>query len=294
MRKREKHLALLTFLGPAAVLYAVFFLLPMAQSFYVSLFRWRGVSMNKEFVGVENFRKLATDDPVFWTALGHNGAFLLASFAVVIPLALLFAVMLSKGRKGSQAYRAIFLFPNMISVVAVAALWSFVYHPTFGILNSILKLVGQEKLVTGWLGDPHYALPSIIVTSIWYSLGFYIVLFLAGVQSIPRTFYEAAEIDGANAIQQFRFITIPLLWEVLKLGVVYLVINTLNIFGLVWVMTEGGPNSHTETLLTYLYRRAFVESDFGYATAVGVAVFLIVLTMSLTFLRIMKREVVRY
>jgi ABC-type sugar transport system permease subunit len=215
MRRREKNLALLTFLAPAAVLYSVFFLLPMAQSFYVSLFRWRGVSMNREFVGVENFRKLITDDPIFWTALGHNAAFLVASFVVVIPLALLFAVMLSKGRKGAQTYRAIFLFPNMISVVAVAVLWSFVYHPTFGILNSILRLIGQEKLTTGWLGDPHYALPSLIVTSIWYSLGFYIVLFLAGVQSIPKTFYEAADIDGASAWQQFRFITIPLLWEIL-------------------------------------------------------------------------------
>jgi len=189
-------------------------------------------------------------------------------------------------------YRAIYLFPNVISVVAVAVLWSFVYHPTFGILNSALKAIGMQGPVNGWLGDANTALPSIIATGIWYSLGFYIVLLLAGVQSIPRTFYEAAEIDGAGSWQQFRHVTIPLVWEVLKLAVIYLIIHTLGIFGLVWVMTEGGPSNHPETLLTYLYRLAFQESNFGYATALGVVVFLVIFAISIGCSRLMKRETV--
>ena len=294
MIKRERYVAIAVFLAPAVLLYAGFFLLPMAQAFYVALFRWRGVSMNKEFVGVENFRKLLTGDPIFWQCLSHNLTFLIVSLVVIIPLALLFAVALSGRLRGSQTYRAIYLFPNVISIVAVAALWSFIYHPTFGILNALLKSVGLERLATGWLGEPKTALPCIIATSIWYSLGFYVVLLLAGVQSIPRSFYEAAWIDGAGGWHAFRHITIPLVWEILKLAIVYLVIHTVNIFGLVWVMTEGGPNFHTETLLTYLYRQAFVQSNFGYATALGVVVFVIIFAISIATNRLMKRETVEY
>ncbi len=294
MVKREKYAAVAVFLAPAMVLYAGFFLLPMAQAFYVALFQWRGVSMNKEFVGAENFRKLLTGDPIFWQCLSHNLAFLIVSLIVIIPLALLFASALAGRLRGAQTYRAIYLFPNVISIVAVAALWSFIYHPTFGILNTLLKVMGLERFVTGWLGGPKTALPCIIATSIWYSLGFYIVLLLAGVQSIPKSFYEAAWIDGAGGWQSFRHVTLPLVWEILKLAIVYLIIHTINIFGLVWVMTEGGPSFHTETLLTYLYRQAFVQSNFGYATALGVVVFIIIFTISLAANRLMKRETVEY
>lgn len=292
MSGRDKHIAVFVFLFPAVVLYSVFFVFPMAQAFYVALFRWRGLSLAREYVGLENFRKLLTDDPLFWQCLGHNLMFLVVSLVVIIPLGLFFAVTLSRRIRGAQMYRAIYLFPNVISVVAVAVLWSFVYHPTFGILNSALKAIGMQGPVNGWLGDANTALPSIIATGIWYSLGFYIVLLLAGVQSIPRTFYEAAEIDGAGSWQQFRHVTIPLVWEVLKLAVIYLIIHTLGIFGLVWVMTEGGPSNHTETLLTYLYRLAFQESNFGYATALGVVVFLVIFAISIGCSRLMKRETV--
>lgn len=292
--KRDRVTAIVIFLAPALVLYCIFFILPMAQAFYVALFRWRGVSMDKVFVGFENFRKLFTGDPIFWQCLCHNLEFLGVSFVVVIPLALFFANALSSRIRGAGIYRGIFLFPNVISVVAVAALWSFVYHPTFGILNSLLKALGLGHLATGWLGEPRYALLCVIATSIWYSLGFYIVLLLAGIRSIPTSYYEASALDGATPWQSFRYVTIPLVWEILKIAVIYLIIHTLNIFGLVWVMTEGGPSYHTETLLTYLYRQAFVQSNFGYATALGVVVFVIILGVSLVAGRLMRREVVEY
>lgn len=294
MIKREKYAAIAVFLAPAVVLYAGFFVLPMAQAFHVALFQWRGVSMEKQFVGLDNFRKLLTDDPVFRQCLTHNLMFLVVSLVVTIPLALFFASVLAGRLRGAHVYRAMYLFPNVISIVAVAALWSFIYHPTFGILNALLKSAGLERFVTGWLGEPKTALPCIIVTSIWYSLGFYIVLLLAGIQSIPRSFYEAAWIDGAGGWQSFRHVTVPLVWEILKLAVIYLIIHTINIFGLVWVMTEGGPNFHTETLLTYLYRQAFVQSNFGYATALGVVVFAVIFGISLAASRLMRRETVEY
>lgn len=294
MLKRDKYLTIFFFLFPAAALYGVFFIVPMVQAFYFSLFHWRGLSLNKEYVGLANFRGLLLDDPIFWMALKHNLTFLLVSMVIVIPAALFFSTALARRVRGASAYRAVYLFPNMISVVAVAVLWSFVYHPTFGILNSLLKAVGLEHLVAGWLGKPNTALPAIIATNLWHSLGFYVILFLAGIQSIPVTFYEAALIDGASQWQSFRHITIPLLWEILKLGVVYLVIRTLNIFGLVWVMTEGGPGNHTEVMLTYLYRLAFQQSKFGYATAVGVVAFVLIFVFAVGFIRLMKREVVEF
>lgn len=294
MKKRDTYLTIALFLAPAVVLYAVFVLLPMAQAFYVALFQWRGVSMNKNFVGLANFHKLLTQDTVFWQAFSHNLIFMAASLLIMLPIALFLAVMLARKSKSSQTYRAIYLFPNVISIVAVAVLWAFVYYPTFGILNALIRSLGLGDSNIGWLGQPQTALPSVIVTSFWYSLGFYIVLLLAGIQSVPRTYYEAAAIDGATGWQSFRHVTIPLIWEILKLAIIFLVIHTLNIFGLVWVMTEGGPNNHTDTLLTYLYRLAFIESNFGYATALGVVVFVIVFGFTVALNRLMRRETVEY
>lgn len=293
MNSRSTRFAAALFLFPAVVLYAVFFVTPMAQAFYYSLFRWRGLSQNKEFIGIENFRNIA-GDPIFWMALRHNLTFLVAGVFITVPVALFFAYVISRKVAGASTYRAVFLFPNIISIVAVAVLWSFVYNMQFGLLNAFLKAIGLEHLATGWLGEPKTALPAIIATTIWYQLGFYIVLFLAGIQSIPTSFYEAASIDGADHWQSFRHITIPLLWEILKLALVYIVIQTMNVFGVVWVMTEGGPSNHTETLLTYLYRKAFSQSQYGYATALGVVVFVLVMGIALTSIRAMKREVIEY
>jgi len=302
MKKREKHLTLFIFLFPAVLLYAVFFVFPMAQAFYIALFSWRGVSMNKTYVGLENFSKLVgfhtehgrltPNDDVFWQSIGHNLTFMVVSLAVVIPLALFFSFVLSRRVRGAQFFRAVYLFPNIISIVAIAALWQFVYLPGHGLLDAVIGRLSGEAAANPWLGSASTALPAVIATNIWYSLGFYIVLLLAGVQSIPRSFYEAAEIDGAAAWQQFRHVTLPLLWEVLKLAVVYLIIHTLGVFSLVWVMTEGGPGSHTETLLTYLYRKAFRDSEFGYATAIGVVAFVLIFAISMASSRLMRRETV--
>lgn len=294
MSKRERLTAICTFLLPAMVIYAVFFLYPIAQAFYISLFRWSGLSQNREFVGIDNFHRLFTDDPVFWMSMKHNLIFLVSSLILVIPLALFFAVVLARKVKGSGLYRAVYLFPNMISLVAVGVLWTFIYHPVFGILNAALKTVGVSGPNDGWLGSSATALPAVIIVNIWYSLGFYVILFLAGIQNIPISYYEAASLDGATQWQSFWHVTIPLLWEVLRLGIVYITINSMAVFGLVWVMTEGGPSNHTDTLLTYLYRQAFQDSNFGYATAIGVITFILIFILVLLSSRFMKRGEVQY
>lgn len=294
MSRRERLTAICTFLLPAISIYAVFFLYPIAQAFYVSLFRWSGLSQNREFVGLDNFHRLFTDDPVFWMSMKHNLIFLVSSIILVIPLALFFAVILARKIRGAGIYRAVYLFPNMISLVAVGVLWTFIYHPVFGILNAALKTVGISGPNDGWLGSSVTALPAVILVNIWYSLGFYVILFLAGIQSIPISYYEAASLDGATNWLSFRHVTIPLLWDVLRLGIVYITINSMAVFGLVWVMTEGGPGNHTDTLLTYLYRQAFQDSNFGYATAIGVVAFVLILILVIASSRFMKREEVQY
>ena len=282
-------------LAPAVILYGLFVLFPLAQAFHLSLYRWSGLSSDRTFVGLDNFRTLFTENPPqFLVYLGHNAIYLILSALIVLPLALFFAVVLSGRTKGSGFYRSVYLFPNVISVVAVATLWYFIYDHDYGLLNAALKVVGLPGLQRTWLGDPRTAFYAIIATGVWSVLGFYILLFMAGVQNIPASFTEAADLDGATGLQKFRYVTLPLVWEVFKLGVLYLVIHSLNLFGLVYVMNLNQPNSDTDVILTYLYQKGFAESDFGYAAAIASVGFVIILGAVLVSLRLLKRESVEY
>jgi len=282
-------------LAPAVLLYGIFVLYPMAQAFHLSMFRWSGLSDTREFVGLANFRSLFTEQPPqFLRYLGHNAIFLLVTAFVSLPLALFFAVVLAGKTRGAGVFRAVYLFPNVISVVAVGVLWYFIYDHDYGLLNAALRLVGLGALQKTWLGDSSTALYAIIATSIWATLGFYILLFTAGVQSIPASFTEAADLDGATALQKFRHVTLPLVWEVFKLGVLYLVIHALNLFGLVYVMNLNQPNSDTDVVLTYLYQKGFAENDFGYAAAIASVGFVIILGAVLFSMKVLRRDTVEY
>lgn len=292
MRRREIVLLIVTFLLPAGGLYVLFVLYPMLQAFYIALFAWRGVSMRKDWVGLENFAEIFQDE-VFWMSLKHNFFILGVSSVVILGLGLFFAVALSRCRRGAHFFRLVYLFPNVMSVVAVSVLWSFIYHPQMGLINGLLRLFGKEGRT--WLGDPATALPAVTSTYLWYVLGFYIVLFLAGILSIPRDLYDAAKIDGAGEMATFRHVTLPLLWEPLKLAVIFLLINALNVFALVFIMTNGGqPSRHTEVILTYLYEQAFDNSNFGYATAIGAVLFVLIFGLSQLLLRLMRRETIEF
>ncbi len=282
-------------LAPAVTLYFVFVLYPMVQAFHLSTYAWSGLSSSKTFIGLANYVQLFTEQPPeFLTYLGHNATFLLISALVMIPLALFFAVVLAGRTPGAGFLRAVYLFPNVISVVAVASLWYFIYDGDYGLLNAGLRLIHAPVVEKGWLGDSSTAFYAIIATNIWATLGFYILLFTAGIQNIPPSFTEAADLDGASSLQIFWHVTLPLVWEVFKLGVLYLVIHSINLFGLVYVMNLNQKNSDTDVVLTYLYRKAFQESDFGYAAAIASVGFVIVLGAVLLSLKVLKREAVEY
>lgn len=296
-RKRKTDWGLVGFIStlllPGLLLYFFLVLWPMGQSFWVALHRWRGVSGHMTFVGPENFVSLAQDER-FRGALTHNLMFFALVAASVLTLALFFAQVLARGQggrelRGGEFFRALFLFPNVVSIVAVSTLWMFLYNPNWGLLNAVLRtfhLIGAHDSVT-WLADPHTVLPSVAVTYVWYVLGFYILLFRAGIQNISAEVNEAARIDGAGAWQHFRLVTLPLLSDILRLAVIYLIINSMNVFALVWIMAP--PNSTaggTEVALTYLYQKGFVEHQFGYSTAIGAVEFVLVMGITLLLQRL--------
>jgi len=291
--KKERKRLIILFLTPALFFYLLFVIYPMASSFYYFLFKWRGVSTNKTFVGFANLNE-ALHDEVVWRSLGHNFYFVIGLIIIVLSFSLFFAFNIFRPIKWANLYKTVFFFPNVLSLVLVAIIWSFVYNPSFGILNSFLRMVGLEGWIRTWLGEKGTVLPSITVAASWNMMGFYIILFLAGIKRIPRSFFEAALIDGASNIRVFFSIIMPLLWEIFKVALIYLIIAGLNMFPYVQLMTRGGPNRHSEVLATYIYEQAFTNSRFGYATSIGIILLVVVLGLTGLLFKIMSRETIEY
>ena len=264
---------------------------------YIAFTKWRGLRKAPEFIGFENFYDLLIKrggDEHFWNALSHNTIYLVVLPIAYFGLCPIFSFYdYAKGTRGSNFYRVTFFFPQVMSVVAIGILWSFVYHPTIGILSSFLKLLGIENPPV-WLGDPNTALWAIVAVTVWQAAGFYMVIFMAGMQSIPTSFYEAAALDGANRANIFFKITFPLLWETTRSALVFIVIGAMNMFGITFTMTQGGPDRATDVLATLLYEEAFLHSRFGYATAIAMLYFVIVMILSFVLMRLTRRQTIEF
>jgi N-acetylglucosamine transport system permease protein len=223
---------------------------------------------------MENFQRIASDD-VFWTALKNTLLLLAGSLFALFALGILVAFALQERTRASKVLRSTILFPQVISLVVVAILWMFLYNPSYGLLTKGIYL--------GWsqpLGVRSQALPAVWIAFLWWALGFYAMLFSAGLKSIPEEIGEAAALDGSVGGHRFWKITWPLLWSTKRIAATYIVANVMNIFALVVLMTSGGPDRATETLLTYLYEQAFKNSQFGYASALAVVNLLIALSLA--------------
>jgi len=289
---------LLGALLPALVLHVVFVLSPYAQAFYLSLTDWTGVAGSAHFVGAANYARLG-GDALFLDAVRNNAVMLLVVPLVTIGLGLFLASMLHLGGRGgrrgiagSGAYQIVYFFPQLLSLVVIAVLWGFVYNPNTGLLNSGLRAAGLGALARSWLAEPHLALPAVMAVLIWSSVGFYVVLFSAAIDAIPKELFEAALIDGAGGWHTFRRVTLPLVRESVQVAFVYLGIAALDAFAVVQVMTvgPGGPDGATEVIGLSLYRTAFTYGKFGYASAMGVALFFATLTLAVLALRGGRRE----
>jgi N-acetylglucosamine transport system permease protein len=290
----HKYRLIVPFMLPALLLYAVFVIWPYAQAIYLSFTSWRGVSPNKPWVGLDNYQRLL-DDQRFTDAISRNGQILIVLPLVTIAIALTFAALFTQGNqsiRGAGFYRVVFFFPQVISAVIVGMLWGYVYNPNMGLLNGVLGAIGLDSLKRTWLGDPNLILWAIIAVAVWSGVGFYMVIYIASMQSIPTSFYEAAVLDGATRWISFKDITLPLIWETIRTTLIYLAIAALDLFVLVQVMTGGGSGSGRKAEVTalYLYNQAFDKSRWGYASAIGVVLLLGTLLLSVVLMRLTRRE----
>ncbi len=284
------------FLAIPLLLYTVFVVLPYSSAILIAFTRWRGVSMNITFNGINNFLKLG-GDALFFNALKNNATVLITLPIITIVLALLFAALFTRGLRGQRFFRTTFFFPQVLSMAVVGVLFNFVYHPTLGILSNTFKALGIKQLATfPWLGDASTVLPAIIFVAIWQATGFYMVLFIAGMGSIPTEFYEAAKIDGANEWTIFWKITLPLLRESLRTAAVFLMILAMDMFVYVSFLTNetGGPSRAAQVLSSYLYQTAFRQGNFGYATTLAVVLMVVVLVLSILGMRAGSQETIEY
>ena len=295
----HKYRIVIPFLAPALILYGLFVLYPYVQAFYLSLTSWSGTSADKPFVGLANFRDLLTDGR-FLGALGNNGKFLVVLPLLTLSIALLFASLFTQGGRGifgSGFYRVVFFFPQVISIVIIGILFQYVYNPRYGILNASLEWVGLENMQRAWLGNAGTIFWAVAAVVVWSSVGFYMVIFMSSMQAIPTSFYEAATIDGASRWRQFMDITLPLMWETIRTGLIYICIGALDMFVVIQVITSGAQNSagrSVETVAIYMYIEAFSKNRWGSAAAIGVILLVLTLLFSVVIMRVTKRETYEY
>ncbi len=293
----HKYRLIIPFVIPGLLMYSVFVLWPYTQALYVALTDWSGMTPEKTYIGFDNFSRIM-DDKNFWNALKHNLQMVVLLPLTIVPIALLFAALTTQkvnGLRGSGFYRFLFFAPEVMSAVVIGILWSFVYHPTIGLLNGALREIGLGSLTRTWLGSPDTVLWAIGAVVVWSGVGFFMILFMAGIQSIPTDFYEAATLDGAGRFRSFRDITLPLLRDQLQVAFVFIGIGALDMFALVQVMAEGGgPSRAADVVARYMYDVAFTQSRFGYATAIGTVLLGLTLLLSLITIRLTNRERIEF
>ena len=283
----------MVFTGPAAVFYTVFVIVPSLKAFVWSVYRWDGLT-DMSFVGLLHFQRLLLESDEFWIALSNNLFIMFAIPLFVLPLALFLAVCISREVVGATLFRIVFFFPNILGGVAATLLWMHFYNPQGGPMNAVLTGLGFESFEGfAWLAQDNLYW-ALIPMSIWGAAGFNMLLFLAAMESIPQDIYEAADIDGATAWRQFWTITLPLIWEVLSISIVFMVIGGMKAFEVIWLLTNQRPTTDTHVIGTRMVQTMFQEFKVGEATAIAVLLFLIVFFGTTSTLRAMKREAVEF
>ncbi|MGK5691313.1 carbohydrate ABC transporter permease [Streptomyces sp. URMC 128] len=304
-----KYRFIVGFLALPLGLYALFVIWPFIQSIYYSFTDWTGLSPEFKMVGFDNYSRLL-DDEIFWKSLQHSLLFALLLPVVTISLALFFAFMINVGGRkrkngpvvagvrGSSFYKIVYFFPQVLSIAIVALLFAFAYNPDSGAINSVLRGIGLGDVQPLWLGDPDLALWAVMAVLVWSTVGFFVVLFSAGMASIPGEMYEAALLDGANRFTTFFRITLPLLWDTVQSGWVYMGILALGAesFAVVQIMTTGpgGPDYSTTVMVLYVYQKAFRDGQAAYATTIGVALLVVTLAFAAVVMRLGRRERLEY
>lgn len=276
-RRDEVSTALIALL-PAIVVFGVFNIIPLGYSAYLSLLKWDGFSVERQFVGFENFLELFSSSQL-WNSLRATVFYTLGIIGLSLPLGLFIAILLNSGLKGQVVFRVLYFLPVVTATVAASMVWKLMLDPGSGYVNIALREIGFSP--PAWLRDPHWAMPAVILLGVWKRIGFNMVIYLAGLQSIPREYYEAAKVDGATSWAQIRYITIPLLAPTTALLMVMAMIDSFLLFDQVFVLTGGGPAGTTDVIGFLLYRNAFRYFELGKASAIAWIMFIFIASVTL-------------
>lgn len=287
---RLKNLSVLPFVVPALIIYVIFVIYPIISAFILSFFHWDGVMPQRDYVGLDNYIYLFTKDEIFGRALLNSSLWVVLSLFIPTTLGLTLALGLNRAFVGRLTLRTVFYLPAIIASIAVATIWSWMYNPNFGIINSLLKQAGLGSLIQDWLGDRNVAIFSIFAASVWSSAGPNMLLFLAGLQGVPQDLIEAAKVDGANRWQAFRNVTIPGLRETFVIVIALTVINSLKAFDLIYAMTNGGPGQASNVLASWSYFTTFNARNYGGGMAVAMVLLAITLLIIIPYFRWINRS----
>ncbi|NGP45568.1 sugar ABC transporter permease [Bacillaceae bacterium SIJ1] len=283
---KRNRLTAYAFLLPNILGFLVFIFLPVIASFLMSFTSWNGFG-DIEFVGIDNYIGLLNDEN-FKISLFNSILFLFISVPMTLFLSLVAAVALNRGIRFLKVFRTAIFLPYVTATVAVAAVWQLVFNPTMGPINGFLTSIGIDN-PPGWLTSPEWALISVSIVYIWHSIGYYMVIYLAGLQNIPKDLYEAAEIDGAGPLATFFHVTIPMMSQVIFFTMIIGVINSFKVFDFIFVLTDGGPGRSTQVLVYDIYNTAFKQFEYGYASAMAYVLFLIILIFTFIQFKGQKR-----
>ncbi len=285
---RRNRITAYCFLLPNLAGFVVFTLIPVVAALGLSFMRWDSYNPT-QFVGLQNFQTMTRDSSFrisFWNTL----YFTFATVPLTVVASLILALALDKGVKGLEIFRAIHFFPHIASTVAVAVVWQFLYNADMGPINMLLRTIGVMD-PPRWTASVTWAMPAVILMSVWKSAGYHMIMFLAGLQGIPNHLYEAAIIDGANSWHRFRFVTLPLLTPTLFFVIIMNLIYSFKVFDQIYIMTQGGPGRATSVLVYYIYVQAFVNQNFGYASAMAFVLFLVLLGITIMQFRLQEKWV---
>ncbi|APC49319.1 carbohydrate ABC transporter permease [Virgibacillus halodenitrificans] len=293
--KKARNIFITVCISPAIILFILFMVVPTVEVFRMSMYSWGGFSNTKEFVGFDNF-KVLWNDAGFIQSFQNSVLLIVLVAMITIVFALFFAALLTKENlKGNNFFRIIFYIPNILSIVVIAGIFSAVYDPESGLLNSVFDIFSLESMKQMWLGNQSIVIYSVAGALVWQAIGYYMVMYMSSMASIPASYYEAASLEGAGKLKQFTSITLPLIWNNIRTTLTFYIISTINLsFLLVKAMTGGGPDGSTEVFLSYMYAQAYGNSTYGYGMAIGVVVFLFSFALAAIVSHITKRDVLEY
>jgi raffinose/stachyose/melibiose transport system permease protein len=288
-RRVQDYLTIFLFLLPAFVIFLLFIIYPIFRAVYFSLFNWNGMGPATVFVGLNNFKQILTDH-VFIKAVTNCILIVVLSLTLQLPFALILAIMVGRDLPGRAIFRVIFFLPYVLSEVITAIIWMGLFSPDpeRGFINALLVLIPGAH-AQNFLGDINQVMACVFIVLTWKYFGLYVLLFMAGLQNIPREIEDAAMIDGANRWQTITNVTVPLLGSTIRTCVLLSVLGSLTQFNLVWIMTRGGPVNASEVMATYMYRYAFIRFQLGYGSAVALVMLVICLVFSIAYLRLARQ-----